>query len=210
MTLASNMSAKNTHNISLQRYRNTTVTTDWTGSRYIGIALDWDYIKRRGHLSMPGYVNKALRQFQHAKPTAPHISHAIASQSAKPTLDTLHQTKQLLDYIATQAEAVLTYNASDMVLAIHSDASYLSKPGARSRAGGHFFLSSNMEIPPNNGAILNIAHIIKHGMASTTEAELAALYIMARDAVFIRIILMEMGHMLPPRSKPTTPQQRVL
>eukprot|EP00804_Cyclotella_cryptica_P024862 CCRYP_020550-RA/>CCRYP_020550-RA protein AED:0.49 eAED:0.56 QI:0/0/0/1/0/0/2/0/74 len=36
-------------------------------------------------------------------------------------------------------------------------------------------------IPPNNGAVLNITHIIKHAMASATEAELAALYIMARE-----------------------------
>jgi hypothetical protein len=119
---------------------------------------------------------------------------AIAFQSSNPTVDTLQHTKQLLDYITTQDDAVLTYNASDMVLAIHSDASYLSEPGARSRAGGHFFLSSNVEIPPNNGAVLNIAHIIKHVMASATEAELATLYIMAREAAFIRIILEELGH----------------
>ena len=41
------------------------VTTDWTGSRYIGIHLDWDYVRRRIHLSMPGYVAKALKQFGH-------------------------------------------------------------------------------------------------------------------------------------------------
>eukprot|EP00804_Cyclotella_cryptica_P028836 CCRYP_008420-RA/>CCRYP_008420-RA protein AED:0.29 eAED:0.29 QI:0/0/0/1/1/1/4/0/762 len=103
---------------------------------------------------------------------------------------------------ATQDEAVLTYHASDMVLAAHSDASYLSEPQARSRAGGHFFLSSNADIPPNNGAILNIAHIIKHVMASATEAELAALFITAREAVYIRIILMELGH-----KQPATPLQ---
>jgi hypothetical protein len=112
------------------------------------------------------------------------------------------QTLQLLDYLATQEEAVLTYHASDMVLAAHSDASYLSEPQARSRAGGHFFLSSNADIPPNNGAILNIAHIIKHVMASATEAELAALFITAREAVYIRIILMELGH-----KQPATPLQ---
>ena len=33
---------------------------------------------------------------------------AIASQSASPTEDTMNQTIQLLDYIATQEEAVLT------------------------------------------------------------------------------------------------------
>ena len=85
-----------------------------------------------------------------------------------------------------------------MVLAVHSDAGYLNKPKARSRAGGHFFLSNNSNIPPNNGAVLNIAHIIKHVMSSATKAELAALYIMAREAVYIRIILEEMGHKQPP------------
>jgi hypothetical protein len=55
-----------------------------------------------------------------------------------------------------------------------------------------------MPIPPNNGAVLNIAHIIKHVMSSATEAELAGLYIMAREAVYIRIILEEIGHNQPP------------
>ena len=81
-----------------------------------------------------------------------------------------------------------------MVLAAHSDASYLSKPQARSRAGGHFFLSSDSAVPHNNGAVLNIAHLIKNVMSSATEAELAALYIMAREAVYIQIILEELGH----------------
>ena len=107
-----------------------------------------------------------------------------------------------MDYLATQDEAVLTYSASKMILTVHSDASYLSEPKARSRAGGHFFLSDNSSIPPNNGAILNIAHIIKNVMSSATEAELAALYINAREAVYIRIILDEMGH-----KQPATPMQ---
>ena len=47
----------------------------------------------------------------------------------------MKQILQLLDYIATQEKAALTYNASDMKLAVYSDASYLSKPKARSRAG---------------------------------------------------------------------------
>jgi hypothetical protein len=79
-----------------------------------------------------------------------------------------------------------------MILAAHSDASYLSELQARSQAGGHFFLSNNSNIPLNNGAILNTAHIIKHVMTSATEAELAALY----------IILEELGH-----KQPATPLQ---
>ena len=98
---------------------------------------------------------------------------------------------QLLDNLTTQEEAVLTYNASDMKLAARCGASYPSIPKVRSRAGGHFFLLSDSTVPGNNGAVLNIAHII---MTSATEAELAALYIMAREAVHIHIILEEMGH----------------
>jgi hypothetical protein len=53
------------------------------------------------------------------------------------------------------------YHVSDMVLVGHSDASYLSKLKVRSRVGGHFFMSNNTAKPPNNGAILTIAQIIK-------------------------------------------------
>ena len=114
----------------------------------------------------------------------------------------MKQTQQLLDYLATQDEAVLTYSASKMILTVHYDASYLSKPKAQSRAGGHFFLSDTSSNPPNNGAILNITHIIKNVMSSATKAELAALYINAQEAVYIRIILEEMGH-----KQPATPMQ---
>jgi hypothetical protein len=93
-----------------------------------------------------------------------------------------------------QEDAVLSHHASNMVLAVHSNASYLGEPKARSQAGGHFFLSSNTTVPPNNGAILNMAHIIKNVMSSATEAELAGLYIIACEAINIRIILEELGH----------------
>ncbi len=110
----------------------------------------------------------------------------------------MQQTLQLLDYLDTQEEAILSYHASNMMLAVHSNASYLSKPKAQSQVGGHFFLSSNVTVPPNNGAILNIAHIIKNVMSSATEAELAGMYIMARKAIYIRIILEGLGHVQPP------------
>jgi hypothetical protein len=47
----------------------------------------------------------------------------------------------------THQDAIITYRASNMILAAHSDASYLSETKARSRAGGHFFLSENDEVP---------------------------------------------------------------
>ena len=106
----------------------------------------------------------------------------------------MRQTLQLINYLATQEDAFLSYRISYMVLAVHSNASYLSKPKAHSRAGRHFLLSNNTTVPPNNGAVpvLNIAHILKNIMSSATEAELAGGYIMARKAVYTKIILEEL------------------
>ena len=123
---------------------------------------------------------------------------SLSSQQAAPTETTMQRAQQLLHYLATQDEAILTYSASDMILAVHSDAGYLNEPNARSRAGGHFFLSKDVQHPPNNGAILNIAKIIKNVMSSAAEAELGGLYIMAREAIWMRVILEELGHKQPP------------
>jgi hypothetical protein len=105
--------------------------------------------------------------------------------------------KSFLDYMASQEEAVLTYKASDMFLAIHSDASYLSEPKACSRAGGHMFMSANDDIPTYNGAVLNISQIIRAVMSSAAEAELGALFINAKTAVSMRHTLKGMGHPQP-------------
>jgi hypothetical protein len=97
-----------------------------------------------------------------------------------------------------QEDTVLSYHASNMVLAVHSNPSYLSEQKVCSRAGGHFFLSRNTTVPPKNGAIMNIAHIIKNVMYSGTKAELAGLYIMACKAIYIIIILEELDCVQPP------------
>jgi hypothetical protein len=98
---------------------------------------------------------------------------ALAAQQSKPTVNSMQRSQHFLDYAATQEPAVLTYRASDMKLAIHSDASYLNESNARSRAGGHHFLSEDVPNPPDNGAIYNEASIIKGVMSSAAEAELA-------------------------------------
>ena len=233
------------------------IEENWNGTRYLGITLDWDYNKREVHLSMPGYVERALARFGHLIPKKlqhqPHkhtvptygatIQYAkdddatnllskeekkyiqqvlgtflyygravdstmltalssIASTQAEPTEETMENIKLFLDYAASHQDAILTYQASDMVLIVHSDASYLSEPKARSRAGGHFFMSSDVANPRNNGAVLNIAQLIKAVMSSAAEAELGALYINAREAVPMRQLLTEMGH-----AQPSTPIQ---
>ncbi len=84
-----------------------------------------------------------------------------------------------------------------MILAVHSDAGNCNEKKSRSRAGGHFFLSNDNEFTPNNGAILTVATIIKAVMLSAAEAELGAIYINAKEAIYIRQILIKMGHPQP-------------
>jgi hypothetical protein len=56
--------AEHLYQVLCHHYR---VTADWTGQRYIGIHLRWDYNTHQVHLFMPGYIKKALTIFQHKK-----------------------------------------------------------------------------------------------------------------------------------------------
>jgi hypothetical protein len=67
----------------------------------------------------------------------------ISTEQTKATEKTKAATNQMLDYLATHPYAAIRYHASDMILHIHSDASYLSVSNARSRLGGLFFLGNN-------------------------------------------------------------------
>jgi hypothetical protein len=56
---------------------------------------------------------------------------------------------------------------------------------------------NNNSSAPNNGAILTMSTIIKAVMSPAAEAELGALFLNAKEAVFIRQILTEMSHPQP-------------
>jgi hypothetical protein len=164
-----------------------TIDTNWEGTRYLGLTLDWDYTERKVHLSMLGYIQNALICFGHEPPDKPQMQpyphttptygttvqcakavnsspvatkaeekyiwqvigillyygqavdatiitglSSLAAAQAKPTAHSVFLIKWLLDYIATNPDAILTYKKSDIVLAVHSDASYLSKHAAKS------------------------------------------------------------------------------
>jgi len=103
----------------------------------------------------------------------------IASDQASPTEVTMRKTKLFLDYVASYPDTIVTYKASYMALALHSNVSYSSEPKARGRTGCYFCMSEVVEDPLNNGAILNTAQIIKAVMSSVVEADLGAMIINA-------------------------------
>ena len=69
---------------------------------------------------------------------------ALASAQSRPTKHMVELVAWLLDYLASNPNAILLYKKSDMILAVHSNASYLSKSEARSRVGGHFYCTSDV------------------------------------------------------------------
>ena len=109
---------------------------------------------------------------------------SLATQQVNSMQNTKKLVRQLLNYAPTHPDAIITYRSRrDMVLAGHSNASYLLEINARSRAGGHLFMSNDDTIPSNSGAILTISQIIKAVMSSTAEAEIGALYINCKEAI---------------------------
>jgi hypothetical protein len=90
--------------------------------------------------------------------------------------------------------------ASDMIMNIHSDTSYLSKTKARSRACGHFFMGwmpKTGEPIKINGAFYVNATILKFVVASAAEAELGTLFHNCQDGIIFRQTLSNMGHPQP-------------
>jgi hypothetical protein len=238
-----------------------TITTDWTGAKYLGLHLAWDYNAKHVDISMPQYVARALLRFDHPDPKTPqHSPHtakpiiygpqspivsdsddsprispsrvtrlqqivgtflyyaravdssmlvalgSLASAQTRATENTELTVTHFLDYAATHPLATVRFHASPMTLAIHSDASYLSEPEARSRISGIFYLSTpktpDNPLPPLNGAIHIISSILQKRITSVAEAEIAALFYNAGEACPLRVALEFMGH-----PQPATPLQ---
>jgi hypothetical protein len=123
----------------------------------------------------------------------------IVTEQTKATEKTQAATNQLLDYLATHPDATIRYHASDMILHIHSDASYLSVSNARSRLGGLFFFGNKSpEQDKLSGSILNVASVIKKVVASAAESKVGACFHNAQSGAPFRVTLTELGHIQPP------------
>jgi hypothetical protein len=123
----------------------------------------------------------------------------ITTEQTKATEKTQAATNQLLDYLATHPDATTRCHASDMILHIHSDASYLSVSNARSRLGDLFFLGNKSpERDKLNGSILNVASVIKNVVASAAKSEVGACFHTAQSGAPLRVTLTELGHTQPP------------
>jgi hypothetical protein len=180
--------------------KNYNISSDWNGTAYCGLTLDWNYKDRTVDLSMPGYIKAALHNYQHPAPARPeHSPHTwnppiygaktqfvsestpspalsdkdvnklqqltgtllyyaravdptlimpinvLASEQSNATEVTADKVIKLLNYCNTHQETKILYHASDMILHIHIDASYLSENEAKNRAGGFFYMGNTAQ-----------------------------------------------------------------
>jgi hypothetical protein len=65
------------HHLQNALLRHYEITTEWGGTVYSGITLDWNYYKRTCDIFMPGYITNVLNKFQHDTPKTPQHTPSI-------------------------------------------------------------------------------------------------------------------------------------
>jgi len=131
--------------------------------------------------------------------TRPDIAHAVnaASRSlAAPTAESLWRVKRIFRYLKANPSLGLTYQASDspLTLSSYSDSDWAGdKTGARSTSG--------MVLKLAGAAVHWGSHRQPNVALSSTEAEYIASTEAARDIVWARLLLADLGYTQP---KPTT------
>lgn len=113
---------------------------------------------------------------------------AITSEQSKATECTHEKINQLLVYYATNLNPILRYQASDMQLQVHSNASYLNETEAQSQVGGYFCMTNNAPKEDiDNGAIINPTGVLKVVVSSAAEVEVGALFVNVKEAEVIHM-----------------------
>jgi hypothetical protein len=117
----------------------------------------------------------------------------LSVQQAAPTKSSLAATERFLQYAKQYQNSYVEISASDMQLQAHSDASYNSEAGGKSRAAGILYFSVN----PNgslNGIIDVFSTVIKTVCSAVAEAEYASLFLTGHAATSLRHTLIDLGY----------------
>jgi hypothetical protein len=105
--------------------------------------------------------------------------------------------ERLLGYAAAHPDNQLVIHASSMLLRIHSDGSYLSRPNSGSVAGGFHYLG-DPDPTKLNAPVLCHSTLIPVVVAAVSEAEYAAVFSNAQLGADERNILHDIGFPQPP------------
>ena len=122
---------------------------------------------------------------------------AIASTIANPTTQAMAAAERTCNYAATYPNNKLVYKACDMVLYIHSDASYFSRPGGRSVIGGLFYCGNRDDTHTINGPIMAISSLLSVVAAAVSEAEYGACFHNGQTGAWLRTVLSALNYEQP-------------
>ena len=117
---------------------------------------------------------------------------SVGSAQAHPTEAVRDAATQILHYGHTYPNATITYYASDMILSIDADASYLGETGARSRAACTFKFVTKDNPDYENGLIECVSTIIPTIVTSAAEAEYDGLFIAGQTGLAYRHTLLDL------------------
>ena len=117
----------------------------------------------------------------------------LSSEQSRATEQTVASLDYVLNYLHNYPNANLVFYASDMMLQVESDASYISEPQATSRAGGTFYLGKRTDMFVNSPIDQTSVRIDAAVVSTASEAEYAAIFINARKATALRQTLFDMG-----------------
>jgi hypothetical protein len=109
---------------------------------------------------IPALLDKDVNKLQQLTGTLLYYARAVdptlimqinvlASEQSNATEVTADKVIELLNYCNTHPETKIRYHAADMILHIHSDASYLSENEAKIRAGGFFYMGNTTKNEKN-------------------------------------------------------------
>jgi hypothetical protein len=121
--------------------------------------------------------------------------HQLGSVQSKPTENDMTNMNRLLQYVSTHSNNGIRYYASNMTLQLMSDASYLSRPKARSVCEWLSYFGLPQYI---NGPISCGSWMIGCVCASVFEAEIAGGFQCAQAAAHHRRITHDLGYPQPP------------
>ena len=110
---------------------------------------------------------------------------------------------QLLDYFASKDIAKVRFHVSEMIMNVHSNASFLLALDAQSQTCGHFLMGwmpKDNEPIKLNGASHTNTTIMRFVVALAAKAELGALFHNCQTAIIFRQTLADLG-----RPQPKTP-----
>ena len=147
---------------------------------------------------LPQFLGCALYYTRILEVTAFPTTTHLCSDQVDPTTNFLLRCRRLLQYLVAYPDNELVYSASDMILRVQSDSSYLSRRKAGSVVGGHHCFGNRDDPFAINGCIAPVSQLLDVVAASASESEYGAIFVNMRIAENLRTIATALGHPQPP------------